>query len=86
MSPYVIGKAAQEALLLTLAQEVRDSGITVNLVLVKTIDTKYQRASQPTPKNAAWTTPEEISAAFLYLCSDKAGMTNGARIPLFGSF
>jgi 3-oxoacyl-[acyl-carrier protein] reductase len=86
MSPYVIGKAAQEALLLTLAQEVKDSGITVNLVLVKTIDTKHERASQPTSKNAAWTTPEEITAAFLHLCSDEAGMTNGARIPLFGSF
>jgi len=86
MSPYVIGKAAQEALLLTLAQEVKDSCITVNLVLVKTIDTKHERASQPTSKNAAWTTPEEITAAFLHLCSDEAGMTNGARIPLFGSF
>jgi NAD(P)-dependent dehydrogenase (short-subunit alcohol dehydrogenase family) len=86
MSPYVIGKAAQEALLLTLAQEVKDSGITVNLVLVKTIDTKHERANQPTSKNAVWTTPEEITAAFLHLCSDEAGMTNGARIPLFGSF
>jgi NAD(P)-dependent dehydrogenase (short-subunit alcohol dehydrogenase family) len=86
MSPYVIGKAAQEALLLTLTQEVKDSGITVNLVLVKTIDTKHERASQPTSKNAVWTTPEEITAAFLHLCSDEAGMTNGARIPLFGSF
>jgi len=84
MSPYVIGKAAQEALLLTLAQELKDSGITVNLALVKTIDVKHERAAQPNAKNAAWTTPEEIVATFLHLCSDEAGMTNGARIPLYG--
>jgi NAD(P)-dependent dehydrogenase (short-subunit alcohol dehydrogenase family) len=84
MSPYVVGKAAQEALLLTLAQELKDSGITVNLALVKTIDVKHERAAQPNPKNAAWTTPEEIVAAFLHLCSDEAGMTTGARIPLYG--
>lgn len=86
MSPYVIGKAAQEALLLTLAQEVKDSGITVNLVLVKTIDTEHARAGQPSQKNASWTTPEEITASLLHLCSEEAGMINGARIPLFGSF
>lgn len=84
MSPYIIGKAAQEALLLTLAQEVKDSGVTVNLVLVKTIDVKHERAAQPTSKNAAWTTPEEIIAAFLHLCSEEAGMTTGARLPLYG--
>lgn len=84
MSPYVIGKAAQEALLLTLAQEVKDSGVTVNLVLVKTIDVKHESLTQPNAKNAAWTTPEDIIAALLYLCSNKAGMITGARIPLFG--
>lgn len=84
MSPYIVGKAAQEALLLTLAQEVKDSGVTVNLVWVKTIDVKHERAAQPNAKNAAWTTPEEIVAAFLHLCSDEAGMTTGARIPLYG--
>lgn len=84
MSPYIVGKAAQEALLLTLAQEVKEGGVTVNLVLVKTIDVKGERAAQPTPKNAAWTTPEEIVAAFLHLCSEEAGMTTGARLPLYG--
>lgn len=84
MSPYIIGKAAQEALLLTLAQEVKGNGVTVNLALVKTIDIKHERDAQPNAKNAAWTTPEEIAATFLHLCSEEAGMTTGARIPLYG--
>ena len=44
-APYAIGKAAQEALMLTLAQELKGSGVTANLVLVKTIDTAGERAT-----------------------------------------
>ena len=56
--------------------------MTVNLVTVGTIDEEHERDSAPTSKNATWTTPEEIAAAFLYLCSDEAGTINGARLPL----
>lgn len=84
-APYVIGKAAQEALMLTLSQEIKESGITSNLLLVKTIDTEHEREKQPSPNNADWTTPEEITATLLHLCSDDARMINGARIPLYGN-
>jgi NAD(P)-dependent dehydrogenase (short-subunit alcohol dehydrogenase family) len=83
-APYAIGKAAQEALMLTLAQEIKGSGVTSNLVLVKTIDTAGERRSNPNAENASWTTPEEIAAALLHLCSDEAERINGARIPLYG--
>lgn len=82
---YAIGKAAQETLMMTLAQELKGSGVTANVLLVHTIDVKHQRDREPTPKNTLWTTPEEIAAAILYLCSDEARMANGARIPLYGS-
>ncbi len=82
--PYAIGKSGQEALMLTLAQELRGTGITANLLQVKTIDVKREKVSAPTAENAAWTTPEEICAAVLYLLSDAAGVVNGAKIPLFG--
>ena len=82
---YAAAKAAQEALLLTLAQELKDSGVTANILLVRTIDTLHERERDRQPANAFWTTPEEITAAILYLCSDQAGMVNGARLPIFGS-
>jgi NAD(P)-dependent dehydrogenase (short-subunit alcohol dehydrogenase family) len=85
MAPYAIGKAAQEALLLTIAQEVEGSGVTANMVLVKSIDILHERQQQPTPKNASWTTPEEICASLLNLCSEESGRINGARIPLYGN-
>jgi NAD(P)-dependent dehydrogenase (short-subunit alcohol dehydrogenase family) len=84
MSAYAAGKAAQEALLSTLSREVAASGTTVNLLLVHTIDTAHARDADPTPKNASWTTPEEISAALAYLLSDEGRVVNGARIPLYG--
>ncbi len=81
---YAIGKAGQEVLMLSLAQELKNTGVTSNVILVRSIDVGYRRDQEPTPENASWTTPEEIAAAIMYLCSDEARMVNGARIPLYG--
>jgi NAD(P)-dependent dehydrogenase (short-subunit alcohol dehydrogenase family) len=82
---YAAAKAAEEALILTLAQETKDQGVTANILQVRAIDIEHKREKEPSPANAAWATPEEIAAAMLYLCSDEAGVVNGARLPLFGS-
>lgn len=83
--PYSVGKAAQETLMLTLAEELKDTGVTANVLRVRAIDTKHERDQARTAKNAAWTTPEEIAATIVHLCSDAAGVLNGARLPLYGS-
>lgn len=85
MASYAVGKAAQEALMLTMAKELGPSGVTANILEVKTIDAEHEKIRAPSQKNASWTTPEEIAAAMVYLCSDEAQAVNGARIPLFGS-
>lgn len=82
--PYAAAKAGQEILLRSLAKEVSSSGVTVNLVAMKAIDEQHERETAPSPKNASWTTPEEIVATIRFLCSDEAGAINGARIPLDG--
>jgi NADP-dependent 3-hydroxy acid dehydrogenase YdfG len=81
-APYAIGKAAEEALLRTLARETANTGVTVNLVIVKAIDEARERTTDP--KKTSWTTPEEIAAVFRYLATDDASAITGARIPLFG--
>ncbi|GAB4504253.1 MAG: 3-oxoacyl-ACP reductase FabG [Anaerolineales bacterium] len=73
MGPYAAAKAAQETLLLTLADEFKGTNLTANIIQVKAIDAQGQG------KGAS---PAEITAAMLYLCSDEAGKVNGARIPL----
>jgi 3-oxoacyl-[acyl-carrier protein] reductase len=84
--PYAIGKAGQEALMLTLSQELRGTGVTANLLQVKTIDSKREKVSAPVPGNADWTTPEELSSAVQYLLSDNTSTVNGARIPMYGGY
>jgi NAD(P)-dependent dehydrogenase (short-subunit alcohol dehydrogenase family) len=81
--PYAIGKAGQEALLLALSQELRGTGVTANLLQARSIDARREKLSAPTAANASWTTPEELSAAVLFLLSEEAGTISGARIPLF---
>jgi NAD(P)-dependent dehydrogenase (short-subunit alcohol dehydrogenase family) len=78
-APYAIAKAAQETLMLTVAQEVKGTGVTANVLQVRAIDAKRE------PGKLTGTTPAEITATILYLCSKPAGVVNGARIPLYGS-
>ena len=77
--PYAAAKAAEEALVLTAAQEVKASCVTANVIHVRSIDEEHTRR----PGSSA-ATPEEIVAAILYLCSEEGGMVNGARLPLTG--
>ncbi len=85
-SVYAAGKAGQEALLLALSQELKGTGVTANLLLVRQIDAEREKAAAPSQENAAWSTPEELSAAMRFLLSDAAGTINGARIPVFGAY
>lgn len=85
MAPYAIGKAAQETLLRTIAEEVKGSGVTANILLVKKIDVEHARDRKPDNENSSWTTPEDISSVLSFLSSDEARTINGARIPLYAS-
>lgn len=81
MGAYGVGKAALEALFAALAQEVAGTGVTVNVVRVRAIDTA---AGEGGSEKAYATTPAEISAAIRYLFSDRARIVNGERIGLHG--
>ena len=74
MGAYAAGKAAQETLMMTLADEFAGTDVTTNVIQVKAIDVKG---------TGKGTSPEEIVSAMLYLFSDEAGKVNGARLPLF---
>jgi len=84
LAAYSVAKAAEETLLRTLAREVAANGVTVNVLVGRKIDTDHERETAPTPKNAPWTTPEEVASAMLFLCADEAAAVTGARIALDG--
>jgi NAD(P)-dependent dehydrogenase (short-subunit alcohol dehydrogenase family) len=71
---YAIGKAAQETLLLALADEFKGTDVTANVIQVSYIDIKNKGKG---------TSPDEIIAAMLYLFSDEAVKVNGMRLPLY---
>jgi NAD(P)-dependent dehydrogenase (short-subunit alcohol dehydrogenase family) len=81
---YAIAKAAEELLLRTLAREVAADGVTANVLVVRMVDVEGQREKDPSPKNAGWTTPEEIAAALSFLASPAAAAVNGQRVQLDG--
>ena len=71
---YTAAKAAQENLVLTLATELKDQGVTANIIQVRAIDVG---------NTGKGTTPDEIVAAMLYLFSEEAAKVSGARIPIY---
>jgi NAD(P)-dependent dehydrogenase (short-subunit alcohol dehydrogenase family) len=81
---YAIAKSAEEVLIRSLARETAGQGITANLVVVRTIDVQHARETDPSPKNASHTTPEEIADVLAFLASPAAGAITGARVPLDG--
>lgn len=71
---YTAAKAAQETLMLTLAEELKENGVTANIIQVRAIDVEDKGTGA---------TPEVIVAAIQYLFSEQAGKVNGAKIPLY---
>lgn len=71
---YAAAKAAQENLVLTLSAELKDKGVTGNIIQVRAIDVENKGMGTP---------PDEIVAAMTYLFSEEASKINGARIPLY---
>jgi len=82
--PYSVAKSGQESLILTLAEELKGSGVTANILRVRSINLDPVDDRNSSTKIRGWTTPEEITSAITYLCSDEAANVNGARIPLYG--
>lgn len=84
LAAYAVSKAAMVALIKNVAAEVKDSGITANVVLPSTIDTPANRQAMPQADFSKWVAPESIAKLLVWLTSDQAGDVNGAVIPIYG--
>jgi NAD(P)-dependent dehydrogenase (short-subunit alcohol dehydrogenase family) len=81
---YNASKAAMLSLMVTLAKENADLGITANVVLPATMDTPANRAGDPNADFSKWVPPGKVASAILWLASDAASHVNGAAIPVYG--
>lgn len=84
MGAYAASKAGVAKLTEALADEVKDSGITVNAVLPSIIDTAANRADMPTAEFDRWVKAEQVADLIIFLLSDRASAITGALIPITG--
>ncbi|HET7323276.1 MAG TPA: SDR family oxidoreductase, partial [Halococcus sp.] len=75
-------KAGVRLLTETIAEENRGE-MRANAIMPKTIDTPANR-EMLSGDYESWPTPAEIAEVVLFLCSDAAGVTSGAAVPVYG--
>jgi NAD(P)-dependent dehydrogenase (short-subunit alcohol dehydrogenase family) len=80
--PYRAAKAGVRLLTETIAEENRGA-VRANAIMPKVIDTPANREMLSGDPDD-WPTPEEIADTVLFLCSDAAGVTSGAAVPVYG--
>ncbi len=82
---YAASKAAAVAMIDSLAEDLKGTGIRANSVLPSIIDTEVNRKAMPKADFSKWPKPEEIARVIVFLCSDNAKVIHGAAIPVFGN-
>jgi len=81
---YAASKAAAIAMVDSLAEELRGTGVRANSVVPSIIDTEANRKAMPKADFSKWPKPEDIARVILFLSSDDALLIHGAAIPVYG--
>jgi NAD(P)-dependent dehydrogenase (short-subunit alcohol dehydrogenase family) len=84
MGAYAASKAGVHRLTESLAEELKQKGVTVNAVLPSIIDTPANRAEMPKAAFDRWVAPADLTAVILFLVSNAAKAVTGALIPVTG--
>jgi NAD(P)-dependent dehydrogenase (short-subunit alcohol dehydrogenase family) len=84
VAAYTASKSGVMRLTESLAEELKERGITVNAVLPSIIDTPPNRADMPKADFGKWVKPQQLADVILFLISDQASAITGALIPVVG--
>ena len=80
---YAATKAAAEAWTLALADSLKGTGATANILVVNAILTPRMREANPDKEYPSFTPVEDVAEAIAFLCSDSGSRMNGKRLPLY---
>ncbi|MFC6988973.1 SDR family oxidoreductase [Haloplanus sp. GCM10025708] len=81
--PYRAAKAGVRLLTETIAEENLGT-VRANAVMPSVIDTPANREMMPDADHSSWVDPADIARVVAFLCSDAAGVTSGAAVPVYG--
>ncbi|MGH2449420.1 MAG: SDR family NAD(P)-dependent oxidoreductase [Chloroflexota bacterium] len=79
---YNASKAGLMTLGRSLAHELGDRGIRVNVIAPDIMDTEANRRAMPKGNFDRWLKPEQVAQVVRYLLSDDASAVTGAIVPL----
>jgi len=80
---YRATKAGIRILTETIAEENLGT-VRANSVMPSVIDTPMNREMMSGSDFEKWVDPRDIAAVMVFLCSDGAGVTSGAAVPVYG--
>jgi len=80
---YRVSKAGVRLLTETIAEENLGE-VRANAVMPSVIDTPMNREMMPDADHGTWVDPADIAQVIAFLCSDAAGVTSGAAVPVYG--
>lgn len=83
---YGAAKAAAEAWTLALADSLKGTGATANIVAVNALVTPAMRAAAPEKAFNTFTDVDEVAAAIAFVCSPAARKMSAKRIVLHGAY
>ncbi|HZV84862.1 MAG TPA: SDR family NAD(P)-dependent oxidoreductase [Brevundimonas sp.] len=84
MGAYAASKAGVHRLTESLAEELKDTSVTVNAVLPSILDTDQNRADMPDADPAKWVRPGDLARVMLFLASPESRAVTGALLPVTG--
>lgn len=82
---YGAAKAAAESWTLALADDLKGTGATANVVVINALVTPEQRAAAPEKPFATFQRVEDVAATLAFLCTDAARSMSGQRVVLAGA-
>ena len=84
MGAYAASKAGVHRLTESLAEELKETSVTVNAVLPSILDTAQNRKDMPDADPAKWVAPSDLARVMLFLASPDSRAITGALIPVTG--